>query len=316
MIDLSIIIVSYNTLDLTMKCLESVFKYTKGVDFEVIVVDNASTDKSPTEIKKKYRQRVEVIKNKENLGFGAANNQAMAIAQGKYFCLLNSDTVLIGNVFEKMIEWFDQNTFLPLRSSVKIGDRMLSLSSIPYGTLKRLPIGLIGCKLLNPDRTEQYSLGHFPTLAHIFRKLFFDRIPHHMPSKIVETDYVMGAFMLMKREVYERAGGFDEQIFMYVEETEWCYRIRQEGFSVVYWPDASIIHYGGQSAVRGRKDQVINIFTGYMYFYKKHFRRDQLAALKTLIRLKCYVSLLIGKVTQNRYLQETYSEALQVIKER
>jgi GT2 family glycosyltransferase len=105
MLDLSIIIVSFNTLDLTMKCLESVFKYTKGVKFEVIVVDNASTDKSPTEIKKKYRQKVVLIKNKENIGFGAANNQAMAVAQGRYFCLLNSDTVLIGNVYDRMIEW-------------------------------------------------------------------------------------------------------------------------------------------------------------------------------------------------------------------
>lgn len=313
--DLSIIIVSYNTLDLTMKCLESVFKYTKGVEFEVIVVDNASTDKSPTEIKKKYRQKVQVIKNKENVGFGAANNQGMAFAQGRYFCLLNSDTVLIGNVFEHMIEWFDQNTFVPLRSSIKIGEHIFSLSSIPSGTLKRLPIGLIGCKLLNPDRTEQYSLGHFPTLQHVIRTIFFDRIPHRMPQKIMETDYVMGAFMLLKREVYERAGGFDEQIFMYVEETEWCFRIRQQGFSIVFWPDSSVIHYGGQSAVRGRRDQILQIFRGYIYFYKKHFRRDQLSVLKLVLRTKSYISIILGRLTQNRYLQETYSEALQVIKE-
>jgi len=314
MIDLSIIIVSYNTLDLTMKCLESVFKYTKGVEFEVIVVDNNSIDKSSTEIKKKYRQKVNVIKNKDNLGFGAANNQGMAVAQGRYFCLLNSDTALIGNVFEKMIEWFDENTFVPVKSSFKLGTGILPMGTIPKGKLKRMPIGMIGCKLLNPDRTEQYSLGKFPTLSHISHKLFFDRIPLHMPSKIVESDYVMGAFMLMKREVYERAGGFDDQIFMYVEETEWCYRIKQQGFSVVYWPDGSIIHYGGRSAVRGRKDQIIQIFNGYLYFYKKHFRRDQLVRLKLLLRLKCYLSLLVGKFTNNRYLQETYSEALSVIK--
>ncbi len=315
MLDLSIIIVNYNTLELTMKCLESVFKYTKGVTFEVIVVDNASADKSTVEIKKKYRSKVQLIKNKENVGFGAANNQAMNIAQGRYFCLLNSDTVLIGNVFERMIEWFDQNTFLPVRSSFKIGTHSFSASSIPLNTLKRLPIGMLGCKLLNSDRTEQYSIGYFPTLQHIFMRLFFDRIPKRMPQKAVETDYVMGAFMLMKREVFERAGGFDENIFMYVEETEWCYRIKQQGFTVVYWPEASLIHYGGQSAVRGRRDQVLNIFKGYLYFYKKHFRPDQVAVLRLILRAKSYFSIVVGKITHNRYLQDTYSEALQVIKE-
>ncbi len=219
MFDVSIIIVNFNTRELTMKLLESVFKYTRGVTYEVIVIDNASEDKSAAEIKRKYRNKVTVIKNKENVGFGAANNQGMAIAQGRYFCLLNSDTLLIGNVFEKMIEWFDQNTFVPIKSSRKINPEEFNLSSLPHGTVKRYPIGLIGCKLLNPDRTEQYSIKRFPTLGTMFGNLFLSRfIRPGMPDKITEVDYVMGAFMLLKREVYERVGGFDERIFMYVEE--------------------------------------------------------------------------------------------------
>jgi GT2 family glycosyltransferase len=315
MLDLSIIIVSFNTLDLTVKCLESVFKYTKGISFEVIVVDNASDDKSASEIKRKFRTKVNVIRNKENVGFGAANNQAMEIAAGRYFCLLNSDTVLIGNVFDRMIEWFDQNTFLPIKSSRRIRPGSFSMDSIPSGTLKRLPIGLIGCKLLNSDRTEQYSIRTFPTLSQIFKELFFSRLMRKsMPSKITEVDYVMGACMLLKREVYERVGGFDPNIFMYVEETDWCYRIRSHAFSVVYWPDAAIIHYGGQSSPSGRKGQILNLFKSYQYFYKKHFGEKQLKRLQFLLRLKCYLMLVLGRILRNNYLLSTYSEALNIVK--
>jgi GT2 family glycosyltransferase len=315
MIDLSIIIISFNTLDLTMKCLESVFKYTKGVKFEVIVVDNASTDRSAAEIKRKYRTKVTVIKNSINNGFGAANNQAMNIAQGRYFCLLNSDTVLIGNVFDRMIEWFDQNTFVPIRSSLRLRNHSFSLSSIPSGTVKRLPIGMIGCKLLNPDRSEQHSLGKFPTLLELFKIMFLDKFSRKsMPRKIGEVDYVMGAFMLLKREVFERSGGFDPDIFMYVEELEWCYRVRQQGFSVVYWPEAAIIHYGGQSSVRGRRDQIINIFKGYSFFYRKHCTPYQQKIAFLILKTKAYASILAGKLLNNKNLIVTYKDALQAIK--
>ncbi len=298
-----------------MKLLESIFKYTRGVTFEIIVVDNASEDKSAAEIKRKYRNKVTVIKNKENVGFGAGNNQGMEIAQGRYFCLLNSDTLLIGNVFEKMIEWFDQNTFVPIKSSRKINPEEFTLSSLPHGTVKRYPIGLIGCKLLNPDRTEQYSIKKFPSIGSMFGNLFLERfIRRPMPDKITEIDYVMGAFMLLKREVYERVGGFDDKIFMYVEETDWCYRIRKHGFSVVYWPDAAIIHYGGQSAIRGRRDQILNAFRGFRYFYRKHYSKRSYTWLLAMIRLKSYASLLFGKLTGNKYLVGTYSEALEDIK--
>ncbi|MDQ3098561.1 MAG: glycosyltransferase family 2 protein [bacterium] len=316
MLDLSIIIINFNTRDLTMKLLESIFKYTRGVTYEVIVVDNASEDKSVSEIKRKYRAKVTVIKNKENSGFGAGNNQAMNIAQGRYFCLLNSDTLLIGNAFEKMIEWFDQNTFVPIKSSRKINPEEFNLSSLPHGTIKRYPIGLLGCKLLNPDRTEQYSIKRFPTLSTMFGSLFLERfIRPGMPEKITEVNYVMGAFMLLKREVYERVGGFDEKIFMYVEETDWCYRIRKHGFSVVYWPDVSIIHYGGGSAIRGRKDQILNAFAGYRYFYRKHYKKTSYTWLIALIKIKSYSSLLFGRLTGNKYLVSTYTEALDALKD-
>jgi GT2 family glycosyltransferase len=312
MIDLSIIIISFNTRELTMRCLESVFKYTKGVPFEVIVVDNASEDKSAQEIKRKYRNKVTVIKNSENVGFGAANNQAMKIAQGNYFCLLNSDTLLIGNVFERLLEWFDQNTYIPIKS--RFNFERLGLSSIPSNTVKRYPIGVIGCKLLNPDRTEQFSIGRFPTPSVVFRRLFMDRLLRPiMPGRVTEVDYVMGAFMLLKKEVFERTGGFDEKIFMYVEEVDWCYRIRKTGFSVIYWDDAAIIHYGGQSSKNGRKDRIIQNLQGYLYFYKKHYSQGQLKLLRIMIRLKSLSSILVGRLLGNKYLVETYSKMLQFI---
>ncbi|MDQ3239365.1 MAG: glycosyltransferase family 2 protein [bacterium] len=312
MLDLSIIVISFNTRELTLRCLESVFKYTKGLSFEVVVVDNASDDRSVAEIKRKFRSKVTVIKNTENVGFGTANNQAMKIAQGRYYCLLNSDTLLIGNIFDRMIDWYDQNTYVPIRS--KINFERFKMSSIPRGTIKRFPIGVIGCKLLNPDRTEQHSIGKFPTVSVVFTRLFMDRlIKPFMPGNIVEVDYVMGAFMLLKREVFERTNGFDEKMFMYVEEVDWCFRIRKSGFSVVYWDDASIIHYGGQSSKNGRKNRIIQNIEGYLYFYKKYYSSFDLMIIKNMIRVKSLASIFLGRIIKSKYLVETYSDVLRLI---
>jgi GT2 family glycosyltransferase len=127
------------------------------------------------------------------------------------------------------------------------------------------------------------------------------------------VDYVMGAFMLIKKEVFERTGGFDEKIFMYVEEVDWCFRIREKGFSVIYWDDASIIHYGGQSSKNGRKNQILQNMQGYLYFYKKHYSGMDMFLLKLMMRVKSLVSISIGRSRQNRYLTETYSEVLRIL---
>lgn len=293
MIDLSIIIISYNTCELTIKCIESIFKYTKGVTFEIIVVDNASADKSVVTIARKFKSKVVLIKNKENLGFGAANNQGMAIAQGRYICLLNSDTVLIGNLFEKALEWFDQKALLEIGSSV----------------------GMMGVKLLNPDRSEQESYGGFPTLGRVFSRVMFGRfLPVNLSDKLKRVDYVKGACMILKREVFERVGGFDDKLFMYVEEVEWCYRVNKSGYAIVYWPNGSLIHFGGASSPSGNRAIFSNIFIGYRYFYKKHYSVWQLKSLELILKAKAFSMVFFGILFGKPQFVETYKAVLQALR--
>lgn len=289
MLDLSIVIVSFNTKELTLKCLESVFKHTTGVKFEVIVVDNASEDGSLVAISRKYKSKVNLIKNKENIGFGAANNQGMSIAQGRYICLLNSDTALIGNLFDKAIEWFDQRALLEVGSAV----------------------GVIGVKLLNSDRSEQESYSSFPTLMNVFNKVILGHfMPVRLSGKLKKVDWVKGACMILKREVFERVGGFDPNVFMYVEETEWCYRIRKAGYAIAYWPFGSLIHYGGASSQDGQRAIFKGIFRGYRYFYAKHYPRWQLTALENILRIKAHGMLIVGKLFGKKKYVEVYRSVL------
>lgn len=289
MLDLSIIIVSYNTKDLTLKCLESVFRHTTGLKFEVIVVDNASADGTVVAIARKYKSKVILIKNKENIGFGAANNQGMSIAQGRYFCLLNSDTSLIGNLFEKAIDWFDKRALIEVGSAV----------------------GVVGVKLLNPDRSEQESYGGFPTLPRVFSRVMLGHfVPVRLADKMKKVDYVKGACMILKREVFERVGGFDAGIFMYVEEVEWNYRIHKAGYSIVYWPQGSLIHYGGASSPDGQRAIFKGIFRGYRYFYAKHFPQWQLSALEHLLKVKAKSMVIAGKLFGKQKYVEVYQGVL------
>lgn len=292
MVDLSIIVINFNTRDLTVKCLESVFKYTSGIKFEVIVIDNNSDDGSVLTINRIFKNKVKIIKNKENLGFGKANNQGMQIAEGRYVCLLNSDTLLIGNLFDKVIEWFEGQALVDVGSKV----------------------GMVGVKLLNPDRSEQESFGSFPTLLRVARTVFLGHfLPVHLPDETRKVDWVKGACMILKKEVFETVGGFDENIFMYVEETEWCYRVRKAGYQIVYWPQAAIIHYGGASSKAGNRAIFGHIFNGYRYFYKKHLPPWQLGFLDLILRLKANAMILAGRLLGRKDYVETYREVLRVI---
>ena len=293
MVDLSIIIISYNTCELTVKCIESIFKYTKGVNFEVIVVDNASTDKSVLTIARKFKSRVTLIKNKENVGFGVANNQGMSVAEGRYICLLNSDTLLIGNIFEKVLDWFDHKALLEIGSSV----------------------GMVGVKLLNPDRSEQESYGGYPTLARVFGRVMLGHfIQVGLSDNLKKVDYVKGACMILKREVFETVGGFDPNVFMYVEEVEWCYRVKQAGYTIVYWPYGAIIHFGGASSPSGNRVIFSHIFNGYRYFYKKHYSRWQLLILELILKAKAHAMVLFGILFSKPHFVDTYRSVLQGMK--
>ena len=228
---LSIIIVSWNVKDLLKKCLESIYQNQGGLELEIFVVDNASTDGTPEMVKNNFPSVI-LIDNKSNRGFAAANNQAIKLAKGEYILILNPDTEIVSDAFQKSIEFMEQNQ----------------------------KTGILGCQILNPDKTIQPSVRRLPTFWPIF--LIFLKLPKMFPnlpavkrylaagfdySKIQSVDQVMGAFMLIKKEVFEKIGLFDERFFLWFEEVDLCRRAASAGFEVLYHPEAKIIHYGGQS---------------------------------------------------------------------
>src|SRR3990167_4837894 len=210
--DLSVIIVNWNTKKLLEDCLRSIFKFTKDVGFEIIIVDNGSEDGSQDTVKKKFPQ-VKLIPNKDNLGFTKANNQGIKIAKGEYVLLLNSDTYLIENSLKKLV------------------DNAKNLDNL----------GDLGPQLLNEDQTIQQFAGFFPHLPQVlYWMCFLDDLPggmilkpYHIDhdsfyQKDRQVDWVTGAAILVPRRVIGKIGGLDENIFMYGEEVDWCYRIKQQ----------------------------------------------------------------------------------------
>ncbi len=248
-IDVSIVIVNYNTKDLLSNCLDSIRAETTDLIYEVIVVDNASTDGSRMHIKKHYPE-VALIESDENLGFGRANNLGAARANGQYIFFLNSDTRLLNNALKQLLDY----------ARAHDGERL----------------GVIGALLLKPSLENANSFGTFPRLrdmlSYRWRMVFFlrDAMRDLNESISFDVDFVTGADMFMRRDVFVRAGGFDPRFFMYYEETDLQKRLHELGFHNRIIPGPRIIHLegGGKTSMRARLN---NERSMYMYF-AKHLR--------------------------------------------
>ena len=273
----------------------SVTPQASSAFYEIIVVDNNSRDDS-VEMLENLKFKIEnlklkIIVNNDNLGFAKANNQGIKIAEGKYILLLNSDTIVKDRALEKMVSFLE----------------------------KRKEFAILGPKLLNADGTPQPSLGKFPTLPVAAAMLFLE---HFLPASLLrvrwspknerEGDWVMGAALLLRREVYEKIGGLDENIFMYMEEVEWCFRAKKAGFRVYFYPQAEIIHLGRGSSKSGKKEPILQIFRGLIYFYEKHQPSWKKEILLFLLKLKANLSFFLGILTDNSYLKKTYGEAKKI----
>jgi len=301
-VDLSVIVVSFNTKKLLSDCLFSVYSKTKGIDFEVIVVDNDSRDDSPQMVEANF-PGVVLIKNGQNLGFAAANNQGLKMAKGRYLLLLNSDTKLIENTLFKMVQWMD-------------GHKKIGVSS---------------CQLLNQDETIQATGGFFPTLPRVLAwMMFWDDLPfvdrvvkpihphepkfyfrHSWYKKEHFQDWVTGAFFLIRREVVKKVGLLDEKFFMYVEEMEYCYRIQKAGFWVFYSPISKIIHLKGRSGLT--RNAVLGEFSGLKYFFEKHKPGWQKPFLRLLLKTGAALRIFIfGIIKGNSEARKIYVEAFKI----
>lgn len=250
--DVSIIIVNYNTKKLLVNCLQSIFEQTKGASFEVIVSDNGSIDGSVEMLKSDF-PHILLIENNANLGFGAANNRGLSVAKGKYILYLNSDTVLMNNAVKIFFDYFEKNG-------------------------KKQNLGVLGCNLLTKEGRVGVSYGSFSSSFHHLKVAFVDflriykasfcgnKLINALDSKDFFTpyvgyvDYVIGADMFMLNNEYAR---FDESYFMYVEEVDLQYQLKKKGFKNYIIDTPKIMHLEGASSKNSEPKRVLDAYSSF-----------------------------------------------------
>jgi GT2 family glycosyltransferase len=283
---LSIVIVNYNTGSLLLDCIKSIYRSQETFDFEIIIVDNASSDSSLIPVKKEY-PNIKIITNKENLGFAVAVNQAIKIAVNKFILLLNPDTVIVSGCFGVMIDFLEQNR----------------------------EAGACGPAIFNPDKTRQMSCYHFPDLLDmVFDKTHLNKLfpknrlfgryqmsywAHDNPRQV---DWLTGACLLIRAELFRDVNGFDQRFFMFCEDIDLCLIIKQKGFKCFYLPQAKIIHYkSGSSAVIKNKPPLV-AWESLILFWQKHHNTFSLFCLKIILSLDARLKIAVlnaGLLTLN-----------------
>lgn len=289
-IDLSIIIVSYNTKDITKQALDSINRslINSKIKYEIIVVDNDSHDGSKQMLKKYSKNKLNhtiYIQTNANLGFGKGNNLGVKKSKGKYILLINSDTIVLNRAIEKLFYFYKEN---------------------------EKTVHFLGPKLINKDLTPQPSAAYFFTLPVVFAALFLKGdywgLTRFSPNKFCQVDWVSGACILTKKSYYNKLGGFDKNIFMYMEEVDLLYRARKLGLKTYFYNKAQIIHLGSASS-GGKTFPILQVYKGFIFFYKKHYAKLSLFILYGLLKLKAAIAYLIGKIKNNQYLINTYEKA-------
>ncbi len=286
--ELSIIIPSFNTKHLTGRCLRSIMatlKHSKLV-YEIIVVDNASTDGSVEMLNTQFPQVIKIL-NKENMGYGTANNMGLHIAKGTYVLMLNSDIDSLNGSIERLYEF-----------------------ALAH------PKSFVGGKLFNEDGSLQPACGPMFTLGYIFLMLFCrgDKlaITRYSPKVARRVAWVSGACLMGARASFYDVGLFDQGIFMYMDEIEFLYRAGRKDYKVFFTPQAKFIHTGAASSANSRAP-VKNIFRGLIYFYRKHKMPFEVSMLKFMLIVKAKISIVIGNILGKHDLVHIYEEGLTLV---
>ena len=288
--DVSVIIVNYNTLSITKSCIDSILKYTSSLNYEIILVDNASSDGSKEIFERD--NRIKYLYNDSNVGFGRANNIGAKKASGKYLFLLNSDTLLMNNVINEMYQFMECNK----------------------------EISACGVNLLDANHKTTYSHGKFPSVLEEFSSIGFLSLYRQfynnklsLAQKISEgnindVDYISGADIFIRSEVFNMVEGFDYDYFMYYEETDLFYRLKCKGYKFCILPELEIIHLEGGSFNKPR-EEILNInrfkmqFNSKILYFKKHKPIYQIY----LVKLFSILKYLIRPHIYRRYFKQLFT---------
>tara|TARA_B110000037_G_scaffold22685_1_gene25587 strand:+ start:1797 stop:2828 length:1032 start_codon:yes stop_codon:yes gene_type:complete len=262
--------------------LQSVAAALEGIDSEIIVIDNDSKDGSCAMVKEKFPSVV-IIENNSNVGFSKANNQAVKVAKGEYVCILNPDTVVAEDTFESILEFANQQTNLGI-----IGCRLVDgLGMFLPESKRNIPIVKIAIKKIIGNSKAYYA----------------DHINEFDTAKV---EVLVGAFMVLKRSLYNSLEGFDEDYFMYGEDIDFSYKSLKKGYDNYYFGNTSVIHYKGEST--RRNDIYLKRFYGAMQiFYKKHFKSNVLFDLGVFFGIKL---MILFKPQKQQQLELSYKSVL------
>ena len=270
--DVSIIIVNWNTRELLLDCLKSVYDTAADLNTEVIVVDNGSHDGSSQAVKEGFPQ-AKLIQNSENKGFARANNQALSNTTGRYALLLNSDAKLTDGALTELVNFMD----------------------------KTPKAGIAACQYINQDGSKQNSFDSFPSLATelLNKTLLKTLFPQKYPSKKkeypkpMEVDSVIGACMIVRKEAIKQVGMLDEDYFFFIEETDWCFRMHKAGWKVYHLPEIKVYHLQGQSKEKNPSKAWIEYYRSSYTFFKKNRSAFSYYTLRILRVGKLIINLLL-----------------------
>jgi len=258
MADILVVLVSYNTRELTKKALSCLFSSSHELEMEVIIVDNASKDHSAEMVSTEHPD-ITLIKNKENVGFGRANNQVLPVINSRYLLLLNTDAFVEPDTIAKTVEYMDAHP----------------------------QCGILGVRLIGRDGEMQPSCRFFPTPWNIFlQRSGLGRFFKHATmiddmswdhASVRDCDWVPGCYFLIRKEVVDQVGLFDPRYFLYYEEVDYCFAAKRAGWSVTYFPYTSVVHLGGESAKHegeispaSQQIESLQIESELLYFRKNH----------------------------------------------
>lgn len=273
--DLSVVIVNYQTFELTKNTINSILKYSYPFSLEIIVVDNASGDDSLSRLKDCFKDNVTFIASAENNGFAAGNNQALEIANGKYVLLLNSDTIVWEDTLENV-----------------------------YGYMEgHADVGAAGCRVvLENGDLDKACKRTFPNVKNSFFRLF------HIPTKskddnynlddlpddeVYEIDCLTGAFMFIRKEALDEVGFLDETFFMYGEDIDLCFRIKEAGWKIVYYGKSKITHFKGASSKKQKSKLIYEFYRAMYVYYKKHHANESSFVVNIIVYFGIFVLLVL-----------------------
>lgn len=255
---LSIIIVNWKTTEFLNRCINSIYINTKKINFEIIVIDNESNNDTDDILK--YHPEIILIKNPENLGYAKGCNQGIKEAKGMFVLLLNPDTIIHDSAFDNLIKFAE----------------------------KQENVAIIGSIVLNKDGVVQMSCKKFPKLLGLKKSYKLDNI-----STTLEVDWVVGACLLVRKDILEEENGLDENFLLYSEDLDLCYRIREKGWKIFYYPGSTITHIGNKSTEKLGDKKVSFGYGARIRFYKKHFSNLHAFIYRLTRGLSCLLRIII-----------------------